>query len=36
MYKIDNIAYYIRQQVQNNNITLHYQTDGETVQHIAI
>ena len=35
MFKIGNNTHYIRQQVQNNNTTLHCQTDGETVQLIA-
>ena len=35
MFKIDNNTHYTRQQVQNNNTTLHCQKDGETVQLIA-
>ena len=33
MLKIGNNTHYTRQQVQNNNTTLHCKNDGETVQH---
>ena len=35
MLKIGNNTHYTRQQIQNNNTTLHYKNDGETVQLIA-
>ena len=35
MLKIGSNTHYARQQVQNNNIKLHFDNDGETVQLIA-
>ena len=36
MCKMGSNTHYIRHQIQNNNTTLHYWADGDTVQRIAI